>query len=236
MAAARTLKCTAALFAVSCLSLTSCTGGGSPTAGGTAHGPVASASAPLPSGGAGSPVGTPSESTSTSTSTSVSDSVSASSSATSAGGGTGGGTPQCGDDDIRTSWGESTNGDPKQYSAVLFKNVSHHTCTLRGYPGETIVVGGTVINATRELNGDFGFTSRQTGPPLVTLVPGGFAHAETGWSLRTGDRTCYPTGSGAFEFTVPNTTRTVILSYGHIGAMGICSGLEISPVRPGVYG
>jgi hypothetical protein len=141
---------------------------------------------------------------------------------------------RCGNADLQVKWGYGGEGQPEQSSAIDFVNISGHTCTMYGYPGLAIKVDGTVINAARVLGGAV--------PPLksaqlVTLAPGGTAYAIAQWSLATPGHACYPTGTGAFEATAPNTTRTVVLSTaGHIGSKAICWGLAINPVEVGKYG
>ena len=64
------------------------------------------------------------------------------------------------------------------------------------------------------------------------------------WKLNTPGESCdYPTGSGTFEATAPNTTRTVALSSGvqiggpgTINKQGIYSGFAVSPVEAGSWG
>lgn len=142
----------------------------------------------------------------------------------------------CGNGDVRTVWGQGTQSEPLQASAVLFTNISDHTCTLQGYAGASITVNGTIINATRVLNGPMSDVPHMSAPPLVTLTPGASAHAMLQWSLHT-SQVCYPTGTGEFKATAPNTTTTAVLGTGaQIGLRGICSNLEIGPVEPGTFG
>ncbi len=119
-----------------------------------------------------------------------------------------------------------------QAEAVVFTDIGHRSCTLQGYPGVSFADGGTLIDATRVLNGFRGDLPPLTSPPLVTLAPGASASAMVQWSLYDG-RACYPNGTGAFEVTAPNTTNTIILSHAIMGRQGICSSLEINPVVPG---
>lgn len=145
--------------------------------------------------------------------------------------------PACGNDDLKISSGYGTQSEPLQASAVVFKNISSHTCVLQGYPGAAIKDGSTVINATRVLNGERGSLPPLTSPPVVTLAPGGVSYAVLEWLLHT-NQPCYPeNGGGTFEITAPNTTKTVVLGTGgHMGEQGICSAFEINPVVPGVFG
>ena len=150
--------------------------------------------------------------------------------------GTASSVPACENDDLKISFGYGTQSDPLQANAVVFKNVSNHTCFLQGYPGATIKDGSTAIDATRVLNGERGSLPPLTSPPVVTLAPDGVSYAVLEWSLHT-NQTCYPTGSGTFEITAPNTTKTVAIGTGaHIGEQGICSAFEVNPVVPGVFG
>ena len=146
--------------------------------------------------------------------------------------------PACGTDDLKIGWGYGTQSDPLQASAVVFENISSHTCTLQGYPGAAIKDGGTVINATRELNIYRGTLPPLSSPPLVTLAPRGVSYSVVEWMLHT-NQSCYPNGTGSFEITAPNTTKTVVISStptNGMGLKGICSAYEVSPVVPGVFG
>ena len=140
----------------------------------------------------------------------------------------------CGNADLQVKWGYGSQSQPDQYSAIDFVNVSDSTCTLYGYPGLSIEVDGTVIDATRTLSGT---QPAIKSPQLVTLAPGGKAYAIAQWVLATPGKACYPTGTGTFDAIAPNTTHTFVLSSGAtIGSSGICSGLAINPVQPGTFG
>lgn len=145
--------------------------------------------------------------------------------------------PECGSRDLKISWGYGTQSEPSQAAAVVFANVSRHTCTLRGYPGVAIEDGTTVIDAVRVLNGFRGDQPPLSSPPLVTLAPSATSYAVVQWTLSRG-QACYPSGTGTFEATAPDTTGTIVLSHGATmgGRSGICSGLEVNPVVPGVFG
>lgn len=144
------------------------------------------------------------------------------------------GTPSCGNSDLQVKWGYGSQSQPDQYSAIDFANISDRTCTLYGYPGLSITVNGTVINATRTLSGT---QPAIKSPQLVTLAPGGKAYAIAQWVLATPGKACYPTGTGSFDAIAPNTTHTFVLSTGvSVGSSGICSGLAINPVQPGTFG
>ena len=144
------------------------------------------------------------------------------------------GTPSCAASDLQVKWGYGSQSQPDQYSAIDFANISDRTCTLYGYPGLSITVNGTVINATRTLSGT---QPAIKSPQLVTLAPGGKAYAIAQWVLATPGKACYPTGTGSFDAIAPNTTHTFVLSTSAtVGSSGICSGLAINPVQPGTFG
>jgi Domain of unknown function (DUF4232) len=116
-----------------------------------------------------------------------------------------GGAAPCANADLKIAWGPCNEG-VYQYEAVIFTDISGGTCMLRGYPGAAITVGGTVINAVRELNGMRGDKAPLASPPLVTLTPGASASASFLWKLHDG-RGCYRPGTGSISVTAPNTTK-----------------------------
>jgi Protein of unknown function (DUF4232) len=139
--------------------------------------------------------------------------------------------PACGNTDLKITQGSGTESQPDQAGGLIFTNVGGHTCTLRGYPGASITVGKTVINAARALNGFRGDLPPLTSPPLVTLSPGASAYSVIEWKLGQKGESCYPDGTGTISITAPNTTHTVaVSSAAHVGTQGICSNLEINPV------
>lgn len=222
----RRLAAAALLSGVALLSTAACTGSSSaPSAQGAGAHRTNSAAA-SPSASAASAVSLPSAA------------AAAASTASSTGDhGTNGGkaaTPQCANADLKVSWGYGSQSEPEQYEAIDFVNTSSHACTLYGYPGLVIKVGGTTINAARVLDGA---VSPLKSPQLVTLSPGGKAYAIAQWEMGTPGQACYPTGTSTFEATAPNTTRTVVLSTGgQVGKQGVCSGLAVNPVETGTYG
>jgi hypothetical protein len=216
----RRLTAAAVLSTAALLSVAACAGQSSPSAQGSTDSST-SAAATVPASSAPATVSLPAATASASSSTLASAS--------------------CGNTDLQVKWGYGSQSDPQQYAAVDFVNISGHPCTLYGYPGIAIKVDGTVVNATRTLDG--------AEPPLksaqvVTLKPGATVYAVVQWKLNTPGEACdYPIGSGTFEATAPNTTRTVVLSSGvqiggpgTINKQGICSGFAVSPVEAGSWG
>ena len=233
MPVVRTLLPSAVLLAVACASLTGCQGSGSVSATAAADtpgpGPTASATATAAPSTAAPSTAAPSTTATTARPAAVTTTAAV---LRSTGTGAASTIAPCGNADLRTSWGSGTQSQPLQAEAVLFTDIGHRACTLQGYPGVTIANGGTLIDATRVLNGFRGDLPPLTSPPLVTLVPGATASAMVEWRLYDGSA-CYPTGTGAFEATAPNTTDTIVLSHAVVGRQGICSSLEINPVVPG---
>lgn len=140
----------------------------------------------------------------------------------------------CGNSDIAVSLGHAGAAMNHDGQVVVFKNVSGHTCSLRGYPGAAVMSGGNaLVNATRELNGYIGDQRQLTSAPLVTLGPGQSASAELEWVGDAGEQ-CYPDGSGGLAVTPPNTTKSTSLMAVTVGSKGICSGFEVHPVVAGI--
>jgi hypothetical protein len=114
--------------------------------------------------------------------------------------------------------------------ALLFRNVSHTTCSLRGYPGLDALDshGNLLVHAQRTLSGYMG------GPGVVNSVqiaPGRFASATVEWLNYN------PVTSGDCRFstyvatTPPNTTHTVRLPQ----SVSICR-LQVHPTVAGTSG
>jgi hypothetical protein len=163
--------------------------------------------------------------------------ASASSAATTAAGtqaAAAGGTPACGNADITVSLGTGDAAMSHDSQVLKFTNSSGRTCTLRGYPGASVIGGGrTLLDATRELNGYIGDERQLTSPPTVVLAPGKTASAVLEWEANAGEK-CYSNGSGNLVTTPPNTTRSTSLRAITVGAQGVCASFEIHPVVPGV--
>lgn len=85
-----------------------------------------------------------------------------------------------------------------QYATLVFTNSSGATCSLTGFPGVSLLMGGAPLAkpATR------------SGKPVkrVTLVPGA-----TAISLLSNDSTCNADNSDSVQVIVPNQTLPVVL-------------------------
>jgi hypothetical protein len=113
---------------------------------------------------------------------------------------------------------------------LVFQNVSGSTCTLRGYPGASLIDqnGKDLLDATRVLPDGLAKA------PLVVLAPGVQAAALLLWSD-------VPTGSGSgcaaqnpanLLVTPPNTTQSTQLQVA--AGTEVCSAFRIRPVLSGV--
>jgi hypothetical protein len=225
----RRLAAAAVLSTAALLSVGACGGQSTAGAAGVAHGSASAAATASASAPATVPLPT-----ATDTGTASAGAGATSSSGNGAAASSAAGVAACGNAALQVGWGTGSQSEPEQYSAINFVNVSDQTCTLYGYPGLAIKVDGTVINAARTLGGA---EPPLKSPQLVTLAPGGKAYAIAQWELATPGQACYPTGTGTFEATAPNTTRTFVLSTaGHIGKQAVCSGLAVNPVQAGTYG
>jgi hypothetical protein len=113
---------------------------------------------------------------------------------------------------------------------LLFRNVTHRSCTLHGYPGLDALSRSerVLAHATRRLHG---FAGGAPAVRTITVRPGRFASATVEW-LNFNART-----AGVCRFaksvavTPANTTRTVHLRV----PVSVC-GLEIHPTIAGTSG
>jgi len=115
--------------------------------------------------------------------------------------------PACGNHDLVVTRTPTDSATGHSALWLLFRNVSHHTCTLRGYPGLDALTkhGHVLAHAKRTPSGFAG------GPGAVHTVhikPGHYASATVEWlnfKPRTGGSCRY---SKAIATTPPNTTNT----------------------------
>jgi hypothetical protein len=120
---------------------------------------------------------------------------------------------------------------------VHFTNVSHHRCTLHGYPGlQMLNAAGRPIVTDVHRGSSVTVSARPVG--LVTLAPGGKASFELGYADATGfgSETC-PT-STRIEITPPNDYRPLTIAWriqpfgGDIPHLR-CGEITVSPVYAG---
>ncbi len=92
--------------------------------------------------------------------------------------------------------------------ALQYRNVTHSTCSLRGYPGLDAVDAhnAVIAHATRTVSGMAGGASH--GVQTINLAPGAYASATVEWSDvdRNGVQCRL---SAAINTIAPNTTKVV---------------------------
>jgi hypothetical protein len=114
---------------------------------------------------------------------------------------------------------------------LLFRNVSHTTCTLYGYPGlDALNASGQLLaHAKRTLSGYMG--GAYAGERTVTITAGHYGSAVVEWlnfnPVTTGDCTF----SKSVATTPANTTRTWHLA----ASVSICN-LQVHPTVAGTSG
>lgn len=138
--------------------------------------------------------------------------------------------PACGNTSLAVSRTGTQGATGHSTYVELFKNVSHHTCTIYGYPGlDALNAGGHVMaHAQRTLRGFAGGAHVET---TVTVTPGHYASARVEWMNFN------PTTSGTCAFsksvatTPANTTHTVHLPV----SVSVCR-LQVHPTVAGTSG
>jgi hypothetical protein len=113
---------------------------------------------------------------------------------------------------------------------LRFKNISQHTCSLRGYPGVDALGphGGVLAHARRTVNG---YTGGASAVRTIVLHSWQTASADLEWlnfKPRTGGDCRF---SHSIAVTPPNTSRT---SYRQV-SVSACN-LQIHPVVKGLTG
>ena len=194
-------------------------GGASPTANATANASAGSGSA----GGTGA-----------SSSAAAGGAVTAAASAAaSAGSGSGSGSAAAATCLVRYLHGDvglSQGASGSVYVEVTFKNLDNAPCTLRGYPGVSLG-GGTPVNQI----GQPADRDSSVAPSLVTLAPGGFAHA----TLRIADAlnypasTCKPVSTTWLLVYPPNTSNLLYVPYNTTACTADVVTLSVQAVQPG---
>ncbi|HEU5270502.1 MAG TPA: DUF4232 domain-containing protein [Jatrophihabitans sp.] len=139
--------------------------------------------------------------------------------------------PACGNTSL--DYGLSRTEGFMGHSAFVleFRNHTHATCSLYGYPGlDAMASNGTVLaHARRTLTGSAGGSRR--GLQVINVPPGGFASATVEWANFDQVTTRACRYSAGLKETAPNTTRIVPQRRG----VGICS-LQIHPTVLGWTG
>ena len=140
-------------------------------------------------------------------------------------------TPACGNYSLAVSRTGNDAAAGHGRIVLLFRNVSHTTCTLYGYPGlDALNASGHVLaHAKRTLSGYMG--GAYAGERTVTITPGHYGSAVVEWlnfnPVTTGDCTF----SKSVATTPANTTRTWHLA----ASVSICN-LQVHPTVAGTSG
>lgn len=132
-------------------------------------------------------------------------------------------TPACGNTSLGVSTTFTQGGAGHSWMALIFRNLTHSACTLRGYPGLDALngAGHVLAHATR--------TSGGVGVHTITVPAGGYASAAVSW-LNFNPVTSGPcTWSASIATTPPNTTHTVRRAV----SVSVCE-LQIRPTVAGV--
>ncbi|MDQ2838758.1 MAG: DUF4232 domain-containing protein [Actinomycetota bacterium] len=114
--------------------------------------------------------------------------------------------PRCGNSSLAVTRTFAQGGAGHGWMALIYRNVSAHTCTVYGYPGLDAIssTGHVLAHATRTLSG-YGSGGHQS---TVTIRPGGFASAGVEW-LNFNPHTSGPCAFSAAVNTVVANTSTV---------------------------
>ncbi len=136
--------------------------------------------------------------------------------------------PSCRSSGLRVSVRPVDHAMSQTRSLVLFRNTSHRTCTLYGYPGVSFVRGEKGLQT--------GDPARRTGDPkrVVSLRPGGVAHAVLDTVSPDVSPGCRKVSVRGFRVYPPNETAAVFVP----APQQACSAHgksvpSITPVKPG---
>lgn len=139
--------------------------------------------------------------------------------------------PACGNHSLTVSATASQGATGHANFVLLFKNTSHATCSLYGYPGlDALAANGHVLaHAVRTLRGFTG--GSRHGLQTIVIRPGGYASADVEW-MNFNPVTSGPcTFSHSVATTPANTTDTVHLAK----SVSVCD-LQVHPTVAGTSG
>jgi hypothetical protein len=140
------------------------------------------------------------------------------------------GVPACGNHSISVSHNAPQGATGHANVLLRFRNVTHSSCSLFGYPGlDALNAHGHVLaHARRTLHG---FTGGAHAVRTIVLRPGGYASADVEW-MNFNPTTSGPcTFSHSIATTPANTSHTV-----HFGvSVSVCR-LQVHPTVAGTSG
>jgi hypothetical protein len=116
------------------------------------------------------------------------------------------------------------------YVEITFKNLNNTACTLRGFPGVSLG-GGTPVNQV----GQPADRDSTVAPALVTLAPGGFAHARLriAQALNYPTSTCVPVATTWLLVYPPNTSNLLYVPYNSTACSANIVTLSVQVVQAG---
>ncbi|MEU8843309.1 DUF4232 domain-containing protein [Streptomyces roseus] len=128
-------------------------------------------------------------------------------------------TPTCHVADLNLTVGEPDGAAGSLYYPIRFTNTSTHTCTLRGYPGVSVV---------DVRHHQIGTSAIRTGEPVntVTVLPGDTVTAIFRTNSRAVVPSCRPMSTYVNVYP-PNSFQAVQIPY----HLRLCGAFEISPVQ-----
>ncbi|MEO8889835.1 MAG: DUF4232 domain-containing protein [Jatrophihabitantaceae bacterium] len=138
--------------------------------------------------------------------------------------------PACGNSALSVTHTPSQGATGHGSFVLLFRNVSHRSCTIHGYPGLDALnsTGHVLVHAHRTLHG---FAGGASSVATVTVNAGRFASAVVEWMnfnpVTSGDCTF----SSSVATTPANTTHTVDLKV----SVSVCD-LQVHPTVAGTSG
>jgi Protein of unknown function (DUF4232) len=114
--------------------------------------------------------------------------------------------PQCGNSSLAVTRTFTQGGAGHGWMALIYRNVTSHSCTVYGYPGLDAInsTGHVLAHATRTLSG-YGSGGHLS---TVTILPGGFASAGVEW-LNFNPATSGPCAFSTTVNTIVANTSTV---------------------------
>lgn len=116
------------------------------------------------------------------------------------------------------------------YTAIVFTNISHVTCTLYGFPGVSLAGGDPVTQI-----GQAAAENHATARTMVTLAPGGVASAllRIADALNYPPSACDPATATYLQIYPPNQTTPIYLKYTATACRRAVQILTVNVVEPG---
>lgn len=137
--------------------------------------------------------------------------------------------PHCGDSSLAVTRTFTQGGAGHGWMALVYRNVTQHSCTVYGYPGlDAVSRSGHVLAHAARTRSGYGSGAR---PATVTIRPGGYASAGVEW-LNFDPRT-----GAACRFSA--TVRTIIANTMAVHRLRVsvsACGLQVHPTVAGTPG